>query len=141
MTKVVFVGSFDPFHEGHADIVSRALSIFDRVVVGVGINPDKHYRQTPEERVRAIRSRYADCPRVEVDHYSGMTIDFARRHGATAIIKGVRNVDDFIYEQQQAEWNLLHGGIATLLMPADPRLKDISSTKIRQNIAKDNNKE
>ncbi len=131
-TTALFVGSFDPFHRGHADIIERSLKLFDHVVVGIGINPDKHYRQTAEERRHAIACHYAHEPRVSVVKYDDMTVDLARRVGATCIVKGVRNAADYEYESRQASYNRQASGIETILLPATPELADISSTKIKQ---------
>ncbi len=133
-TKVVFPGSFDPFHEGHRNIVMRALDLFDEVIIGIGVNPDKQYMFSVEERLRRIQSAFSDNPRVTAEAYEGLTIDFAHKHHALYIIKGVRNVQDFEYEQKQAQWNKSHGGIETLLLFADEGLKDVSSTNIRNKI-------
>lgn len=134
--SVVFVGSFDPFHDGHKSIVSRALLLFDKVVVGVSLNPNKHYAQTAQERVDSIREIFRDEPRVEVEVNDGLTIDFARRHSASYIIKGVRNAQDFEYEKEQALWNKRHGGIETLLLLAEEGLDELSSTSIREKTRK-----
>ncbi len=133
-TKVVFPGSFDPFHEGHRNIVMRALDLFDEVVVGIGVNPDKQYMFSVEERLNKIQSEFQDNPRVTVEAYEGLTIDFARKHQALYIIKGVRDIADFEYEQKQARWNKSHGGIETLLLLAEDGLESVSSTKIREEI-------
>lgn len=131
MKTAVFVGSFDPFHDGHKSIVQRALQLFDRVVVGIGINPDKQYMFSVEERIERIRAAFPDSD-IAVEAYSGLTIDFARSHGAQYIVKGVRNATDFVYEQQQAEWNKQHGGIETVLLLAEPGLEELSSTNVRK---------
>lgn len=131
MKTAVFVGSFDPFHDGHKSIVQRALQLFDRVVVGIGINPDKQYMFSVEERIERIRAAFPDND-IAVEAYSGLTIDFARSHGAQYIVKGVRNATDFVYEQQQAEWNKQHGGIETVLLLAEPGLEELSSTNVRK---------
>lgn len=131
MKTAVFVGSFDPFHDGHKSIVQRALQLFDRVVVGIGINPDKQYMFSVEERIERIRAVFPDND-IAVEAYSGLTIDFARSHGAQYIVKGVRNATDFVYEQQQAEWNKQHGGIETVLLLAEPGLEELSSTNVRK---------
>lgn len=128
MTKAVFVGSFDPFHEGHASIVRRALKLFDNLVIGIGVNPDKTYMFTAGERKNIIESKF---PQIEVEIYEGLTIDFCKKHDANYIIKGVRNEQDFLYEQQQARWNKEHGNIETILLFAEQELEELSSTKIR----------
>ncbi len=133
-TKVLFVGSFDPFHAGHRSIVQRALSIFGEVVVAVAVNPDKHYMYSVEERMQKIRAEFSDNPHVTVDHIEGLTIDYCRSHGICHIVKGVRNAVDFEYERQQAVWNKEHGQVETLLLFAEPGLENVSSTIIRENI-------
>lgn len=132
MRKVIYVGSFDPFHEGHASIVRRALALFDEVVVGIGVNPDKQYMFSVEERIERIKAAFPD---ITVEAYSDLTIDFAKRHDAGYIVKGVRNATDFVYEQQQAEWNKQHGGIETVLLFAEPGLEELSSTIVRKELS------
>lgn len=134
LTKVLFVGSFDPFHEGHQSIVSRALSLFDEVVVAVAVNPRKNCLYSTDERVERIRAEFQGNPRVTVDAFSGLTIDYCRSHGISHIIKGVRNAEDFEYEKRQAEWNKLNGQVETILLFAEPGLENVSSTAIRENM-------
>lgn len=137
--NAVFVGSFDPFTEGHKSIVDRVLPLFDKIIIGVGVNPDKHYMFTADDRVAMIRDRFADVGQVQVEIYEDYTIDFARRHGASYIIKGVRNVVDFEYEQFQADWNREHGNIETLFVPSTPELREVSSTSVRKKFKELNN--
>ncbi len=132
-TKVLFPGSFDPFHAGHANIVSRALDIFPMVIIAVSVNDSKHYASTLEDRVRAIQELYRDDPRVIVIANPGLTIALAHEHHVTCLIKGIRNADDLVYEQQQALWNKRHGNIDTLFFLADEEYQQLSSTKIRAN--------
>lgn len=133
MRIALFTGSFNPFTIGHADIVNRALTIFDKVVIGVGYNPSKGTLSDVESRVYNIKEVYKDNPNVSVEAYSDLTVDFARRHGATTIIKGVRSVQDFEYERAQAEVNSLIGdGIETMFLFAKPELASISSSVVRE---------
>ena len=132
MKTAIFAGSFDPFTIGHDDIVQRILCFADRVVIGVGINKDKHYTQTTDERIRAIADLYVDEPRIEVKGYDDLTIDFARREGAQMIVKGVRSVKDYESEREQADINRLVGGIETVLLCARPQLACISSSMVRE---------
>ena len=128
----LFPGSFNPFTIGHADIVERALRLFDNVVVAIGYNISKGDNGIAA-RQEAIARLYAGEPRVIVETYSDLTVDMARRHDATAIVKGVRSVKDFEYEREQAELNSLIGdGIETILLPARPELAAISSTAVRE---------
>lgn len=126
------MGSFDPYTIGHHDILKRALPLFDQVVVGVGVNEHKQCMYSAQERVERIAALYADDPRVRVEQYSGLTVDFARRHGAGFIIKGVRSIKDFEYEREQADVNRQISGIDTLLLMASPALASVSSSVVRE---------
>ena len=130
--KGLFPGSFDPFTRGHDDIVKRALGLFDEVIIAVGYNESKKGWLTPEERVRTISKLYADEPRITVESYTGLTVDFAREHGVMAIIRGVRTTADFEYEMQMADVNRQLAGIETILLPASPQLSSISSSIVRE---------
>lgn len=128
----IFTGSFDPFTIGHDDIVRRALPLFDRIVIGIGVNEHKKYAQSTEERIENISRLYAREPKIEVKAYGDLTVDFAKREGAHYIIKGVRSMKDFEYEREQAEINRRIGGVETLLLFADPQLASISSSMVRE---------
>ena len=128
----IFTGSFDPFTVGHDDILRRALPLFSRIVIGVGVNERKQYMLSAEERCAAIRRIYASEPKVEVKTYSDLTVDFARREEAAYIIKGVRSVKDFEYEREQADINRQLSGVETLLLYADPQLSSVSSSMVRE---------
>ena len=117
----IFVGSFDPFTVGHDAIVRRALPLFDKIVIGVGVNERKQYMYSAQDRMDAIVALYAAEPRIVVEQYSDLTIDLAHRHQAHYIIKGVRSVKDFEYEREQADINLRIGGVETLLLYAQPQ--------------------
>lgn len=132
MATAIFTGSFDPFTIGHHSIVCRALPLFERIVIGVGVNERKQCMLTADERVRRISKLYADEPKIEVRAYSDLTIDLARREGAQFIIKGVRSVKDFEYEREQADINRMVGGIETVLFYAEPHLASISSSMVRE---------
>lgn len=132
MRTGIFVGSFDPFTIGHKSVVDRVLPLFDRVVIGVGVNERKQYMLTVEERVAAIRQLYAGDERVVVESYSDLTVDFAQRHGAQFVVKGVRNVRDFEYERDQADINRRLTGLETLLIYAEPGLDSVSSSVVRE---------
>jgi len=128
----LFPGSFDPFTKGHDDIVRRALGLFDEVIIGVGYNEQKPGWMSVEERVAAIRKLYADEPRVTVVSYTGLTADFAKEHGATAIVRGVRTMADYEYEMQMADVNRQLTGIETVFLPASPELASLSSSLVRE---------
>ena len=134
MKTALFTGTFNPFTIGHADIVERALKIFDRIVIGIGYNPDKGSFMSAEieERVAKIRKVYENDPRVIVEAYSDLTVDLAERHNAVAIVKGVRSIKDYEYERDQADFNkLLSNGLDTILFYSRPELSALSSSVIR----------
>lgn len=105
MRIAVYPGSFDPITNGHLDILNRALKAFDKVIVLVAFNPEKHSKFSPEERVEMIKETVIDNPNVEVYADSGLTVEFAKKHGATHLIRGLRAVSDFEYEFQLASAN------------------------------------
>lgn len=104
MKVAIYPGSFDPITNGHLDILRRALGIFDKVIVLVAINPHKQSRFSVEERKAMIKEAVNDS-RVEVEAYDGLTVEFAKKHGATHLIRGLRAVTDFEYEFQLASAN------------------------------------
>lgn len=131
----LFPGSFDPFTAGHEAILRRMLPLFDKVVVAVGVNSEKQYMFSVDERLALIRKKLSDCPTVEVTSYSGMTIDLCHRLGAKVIIRGIRTAKDFEYEQTVAAVNRLQDpAIETLLVMADPDHINISSTLEREKL-------
>lgn len=132
MNIALFPGSFDPFTVGHADIVRRALPLFDRLIIAVGINPSKHGEQTAVQRVESIASLYRKEPRIEVRAYSSLTVDFASECGACYIVRGVRSPIDFEYERNMAEVNRRLSGVETVILCADPALAHISSSLVRE---------
>ncbi len=126
------MGSFDPYTIGHDHIVRRALPLFDRIIIGVGVNEHKQYMQSAEIRKRKIQELYQSEKRITVKTYSDLTIDFAHREMADFIIKGVRSVKDFEYEREQADINRRIGHIDTLLLLAEPGMESISSSMVRE---------
>ena len=133
MKTGVFVGSFNPFTIGHDSIVRRVLPLFDRLVIGVvGDNVHKPDMPVAVERMEAIRRLYGDEDRIEVKSYHGLAMDFAKAEGAQYIIKGVRSVSDFEYEQWQADFNRRLGGIETILLYTEPELSSVSSSALRE---------
>lgn len=132
MTTAIFTGSFDPFTIGHEAIVRQALPLFDRIVIGVGVNGNKTCLYDPQTRVEAIARLYGGETKVEVRQYDDLTVDFARREGAHYIIKGVRSVKDYEYERDQADINRMLDGVETVLFLAAPGMEGISSTMVRE---------
>ena len=107
MKVAVYPGSFGPITNGHLDILSRACNIFDKVIVLVAVNPNKHSNFSPAERVEMIKEATKDFNNVEVFSDSGLTVKFAKEHGATHLIRGLRAVSDFEYEFRLASSNEL----------------------------------
>ena len=135
MKKAVFPGSFDPFTSGHEAIVRRGLELFDMVYIAIGVNTDKQYMFSPEERLRQVREMFPNEPRIEALTYSDMTIDLCHRVGAKFILRGIRNDKDFAYEQTVAAVNhTLDPTIDTVILLSDTEHQDISSTLERERL-------
>lgn len=132
MRRAIFPGTFDPFTIGHYDIVRRGLSLFDEIVVAIGVNPDKKTLFSTEERFRRIDAVFCGEKRVKVALYSELTVDFARHLGVEFIIRGLRTAGDFDYEQSIAHTNRHLSAIETIFLPTDPRYSYISSSLVRQ---------
>ena len=117
----VYPGSFDPVTNGHLDIITRGLAVFDEVIIAILVNPQKHPLFTVEERVALIREAYKGEARVRVDTFSGLLVDYAERVGASVIVRGLRAVSDFEFEFQLALMNRkLNERIETIfMMPKD----------------------
>ncbi|MCQ2288280.1 MAG: pantetheine-phosphate adenylyltransferase [Muribaculaceae bacterium] len=131
----LFAGSFDPFTLGHENIVRRGLEIFDQVIVGIGINPDKHPMMSAEARKQWIEEVFECEPRVKVIAYEGYTVDAARANGAKFLLRGVRTAADFEYEKNIAAINRRLAGIETVLINTLPHLEHISSSLVRERLA------
>ena len=128
----LFPGSFDPFTRGHESIVRRALPLFDRFIIAIGVNADKRSFLTMEQRKAMIESVFKDDPRVEVMSYTGLTVDVAREVGAGFIVRGVRLIQDFENEKHLAEVNRDLTGIETILLYTLPEYSHISSSIVRE---------
>ncbi len=137
MRRAVFPGSFDPLTNGHLDILQRSSPLFDEIVIAVLNNPDKHPMFSVEERCEMIEeclsSISTDHCKMLVDSFSGLTVDFARAKGATAIIRGIRAVSDYEYELRMALMNRrLDPAIETVFLMADEEYSYVSSTLMKQ---------
>lgn len=135
MKIAVCPGSFDPITVGHLDLVERAAAIFDKVILCVMINGEKHHMFTPDERLEMARGAVAHLPNVETVTCMDLLADFARDQGACALVKGVRGSTDLDWEYQMAQINReLCSALDTVLLPARPEHIHISSTMVREMI-------
>lgn len=131
----IFPGTFDPFTRGHYSVVRRALSMFDEVVIAIGVNSLKRPMFTIEERMAMLESLFANEPRVKVISYSGLTVDVARECGAQFMLRGVRSVIDFEYERSIADVNREISGLETVMLFTEPMYAHISSSVVRELIS------
>ena len=132
MRVALFPGSFDPFTRGHESIVRRALPLFDKFIIAIGVNADKRSYMTMEQRKALIESVFKDDERVQVIAYSNMTVEVAREVGAQFIVRGVRLIQDFENEKHLAEVNRDLTGIETILLYTLPEYSHISSSIVRE---------
>jgi pantetheine-phosphate adenylyltransferase len=132
MRTCLFPGTFDPVTLGHTDVINRGLDLFDRLVIGIGMNSSKTPMFTLEDRMAWIKEVYKDDPRVEVAAYSGLTIDFCKQIDARFILRGIRYVSDFEYEKAIADVNrTVAPGIETIFLTTVPQYSSIASTLVR----------
>ncbi len=136
MRAAVCSGSFDPITLGHMDLIRRAAACFDKIYVCVSPNAEKRDQMfAPEDKLRLVRSAVAELPQVEAELWPGLLADFAVRHGAAAIVRGVRNATDLDLEIQMAQINRqICPELETLLLPASPEYRHFSSSMVREMI-------
>lgn len=132
MNRAIFPGTFDPFTIGHYSVVRRALTFMDEIIIGIGINENKRTWFSTEKRIEMISKLYKDEPRVCVEAYSDLTIDLAKRMEAKFIVRGIRTVKDFEYEETIADINRQLAGIETILLFTEPELTSVSSSVVRE---------
>lgn len=128
----MFPGAFDPVTNGHLDVIKRGRKLFDELVVAVGNNPEKQDLFTPAERMGILEALVADLPDVRVASYTGLTVDFARKIGAAAILRGIRNTSDLQFEFQIALTNRQVAGIETVFIMTSVEYAFTSSSLIKQ---------
>ena len=133
MEKIaIFPGSFDPFTKGHESLLRRGLTLFDRIIIGVGINEYKRMEQSTEKRIAALRKLFAEDERIQVEGYSDLTVDFAARHHARFILRGIRSIKDYEYEMNIADLNRRLTGVETIILFTEPEWAFISSTMVKE---------
>ena len=131
MKKAIFPGSFDPITLGHEDIIKRGISLFDEIVIAIGVNAEKKYMFSLEDRKRFIEEAFKDEPKVKVITYSGLTIDLCKKEKADFILRGLRNPADFEFEKAIAHTNRVMSKIETVFLLTAARTSFISSSIVR----------
>jgi pantetheine-phosphate adenylyltransferase len=131
MKKAVFPGSFDPITLGHVDIIQRGLPLFDEIILAVGVNADKKYMFSLEERVGFLKKTFEKEPKISVKTYEGMTVDFCKAQNANFILRGLRNAIDFDFEKVIGQTNYKMAGIESLFLITSSGKSHISSTVVR----------
>ena len=131
MKRAIFPGSFDPITLGHTDIINRALPLFDEIIIAVGINTDKKYMFSLEERLTFIKESFINIPKIKVRSYSGLTIDFCKKTNADFILRGLRNPADFEFEKAIAQTNRKLSKIETVFLLTSSDTSFISSSIVR----------
>ena len=132
MRRAVCPGSFDPVTNGHLDIVARASTLFDEVVVAVGVNASKNRLFTAEERIEMLREACRGFDNVRVDSFSGLLTSFCEAHDIHAIVKGLRAVSDFDYELQMAQMNASLADVETVFVPTSPEYSFLASSLVKE---------
>ncbi|MCQ2237187.1 MAG: pantetheine-phosphate adenylyltransferase [Bacteroidales bacterium] len=131
MNKAIFPGSFDPFTVGHENIVLRGLNIFDHIVIAVGINSDKKGMFSIDQRLHFIKETFKNEPRVSVETYTGLTVDYAKQTGCTHILRGLRTSADFEFERAIAQVNKQMSGLDTSFLLCIPEHTPVNSSIVR----------
>jgi pantetheine-phosphate adenylyltransferase len=130
--RAVCPGSFDPVTNGHLDIVQRAATLFDEVVVAVGVNASKNRLFSADERIAMLEEACAGWSNVRVDGFTGLLTDFCQAHDVHAIVKGLRAVSDFDYELQMAQMNSSLAPIETVFVPTSPEWSFLASSLVKE---------
>ncbi|WP_222164970.1 pantetheine-phosphate adenylyltransferase [Edaphocola aurantiacus] len=132
MRIAVFPGTFDPITLGHVDVIKRSIPLFDKIVIGIGLNSTKQPMFSVEQRVSWIQEIFKDTPSVSVAPYEGLTIDFCKQFDASFILRGIRYVSDFEYEKGIADMNrMLSKNVETIFLTSSPEYSTVSSTLVR----------
>ena len=131
MKKALFPGSFDPITNGHIDVIERGLTLFDEITIAIGINAEKKYMFSLEDRVNFIKKHFKDNPKIKVETYEGLTIDFCKKLDINHILRGLRNPADFEFEKAIAHVNNKMSGIETVFLLTSIETSYISSSIVR----------
>ncbi len=131
MKRAVFPGSFDPVTLGHVDIIERGLTLFDEIILAIGINLEKKYMFSLEERVRFLEETFKGESKIIVKTYNGLTVDFCVKEKAAFILRGLRNTIDLEFEKTIGQTNYRLAGIETVFLISSPGKSHISSTVVR----------
>lgn len=131
MRKAVFPGSFDPITLGHVDIITRALPLFDEIVIAIGINAEKNYMFNAEERMKFIQNTFSEEKKISVEIYKTLTVDYCKEINADFILRGLRNPADFEFEKAIAQTNRKLSGIETVFLLTSAETSYISSSIVR----------
>jgi pantetheine-phosphate adenylyltransferase len=131
MNRTVFPGSFDPLTLGHADIINRAIPLFDEIIIAIGTNAEKKYMFTIEERRKFIEKTFVNNSKIKVDTYQGLTIDYCKKVGSNYILRGLRNPADFEFEKAIAQTNRKMSHIETVFLLTSADNSYISSSIVR----------
>ena len=132
MRRAVCPGSFDPVTNGHLDIIRRAARLFDEVIVGVLVNPNKQGLFSVDERLTMLRDVVTGVDNVKVEAFEGLLVDFCRDHDIDAIVKGLRAVSDFDTELQMAQMNASLSGVETVFVPTSPEWSFLASSLVKE---------
>lgn len=133
MRIAVFPGSFDPITNAHIDIIERALPLFDRIYIALGVNSNKKYLLPLESRKAILQKIFKDEAKITIDDYEGLTIDYCQRNNANYILRGIRSVKDFEFEQPISQNNqIIDNSIQTIFLISSPGFSHISSTIVRE---------
>ena len=133
MSKIaIFPGSFSPFTIGHQSVINRALPLFDKIVISIGINSEKPQYFSIDKRMQWIKDVYNNNPKIDVKQYKGLTVDFCKKENANYILRGLRDSHDFKFEKNIAHMNKeLNPNIETIFIITPPKISHISSSIIR----------
>ena len=131
MKRAIFPGSFDPFTSGHFDIISRGVKLFDELIIAIGINADKKYMFSLEERKKFIEDSFKDNPKIKVVTYKGLTVDFCLKNNVEFILRGLRNPADFEFDKAIAHTNRKLSEIETVFLLTSSGKSYISSSIVR----------